>query len=338
MKLSMPAGAARCCTIALLLAISCVAQAQVKVSFASLIVNSSYLPLWVAQDQGIFARHGLDSEVRILEAAHTHIGAENHFGVVGVPAALIVTSGGQALKVLMPVDLPRVTAQLIARPGIKTPADLRGRRVGIASVGTGAWINTQLALDHFGMDAARDGISFVEVGSGAAALAQALDDGRVDLVAIDAGQAAQLTAKGHTLLLDFAKTSIIGVQSALVVDGAYLRERPDVVEKVVAAMMEAMAFSLAPANEQVVRNILAARMNLAAAPAAVDAGYRSFLVRANRRGETSRPAIENMQRVMARADPKILQVRAEDLVDDSFIRKLEQAGAIDAGLQRYGVK
>ena len=305
------------------LAFSSASLAQVKISIASLIVNSSYLPLWVAQEEGIFAKHGIEADIKILPSAHTHIGGEIPFGVVGVPAALIVVAEGKQMKVLMPVDLPRLTVQFIARPEIKAPADLRGKRIGMSSVGTGAWIGAQLALDHFSLDAVRDGISFVGVGNSASNLAEALESGRVDAVSIDAGLATQLTAKGHTVLLDFAKTDIIGTQSALVVDGAYLRERPDVVQKVVAAMMEAMAFCVAPANEQVVRRVLASRMNLAGSPAALDAGYRSFLVRANRTGGTSRPAVQNMQRVMGRADPKILTVQPQALIDDSFVLRLQ---------------
>ena len=161
------------------LAFSSASLAQVKISIASLIVNSSYLPLWVAQEEGIFAKHGIEADIKILPSAHTHIGGEIPFGVVGVPAALIVVAEGKQMKVLMPVDLPRLTVQFIARPEIKAPADLRGKRIGMSSVGTGAWIGAQLALDHFSLDAVRDGISFVGVGNSASNLAEALESGRV---------------------------------------------------------------------------------------------------------------------------------------------------------------
>jgi hypothetical protein len=65
------------------LAFASAAFAQVKISIASLIVNSSYLPLWVAQEEGIFARHGVEADIKILPSAHTHIGREIPFGVVG---------------------------------------------------------------------------------------------------------------------------------------------------------------------------------------------------------------------------------------------------------------
>ena len=73
--------------------------------------------------------------------------------------------------------------------------------------------------------------------------------------------------------------NISGVQSALVVAGAYLHEHPDVVEKVVAGLVEGIAFSLSPQNEETVQKTLMTRMKVSA-PAAVESGYRNFLSRA----------------------------------------------------------
>ena len=312
------------------------AFAQTKVSIASLIVNSSYLPLWVAHEHGLFAKQGIDAQILILEAAFRRIGSEVPFGVVGIPAAMLALAEGQDLKVLLPIDTPRVTAHLVAARDIKTPEALRGKRFGTATIGAGAWIHSILALDHLGLDPKRDGISLIEIG-GVAQQVQALEAGRIDAVVIEPGQSAQLTAKGFSLILDMYPANISGVQSALVVTGPYLREHPDVVEKVVAGLLEGFAFSLAPRNEETVRKTMMARMNLSA-PAAVESAYRSFLLRANRKPYPSIEAMQNMQRVIGLADPRVLNIRIEDFADDRFVRKLDTSGEIDRLYERYGVK
>jgi NitT/TauT family transport system substrate-binding protein len=325
-----------------LLAICCALPAapgfaQTRVSIASLITSPVYLSLWLADEQGFFARQGLDARIVILESAYSHIGSEHRFGVVGVPAALVGTGQGQDLKVLMPLDVPQVTALFIARPEIRSPADLRGKRIGVTSLGTGAWINANLSLDHLGMDAVRDGISFVVLGGGSATLAQAVEDGRADAATMDPGQAAPLLGRGFTLILDMAQARIDGVQSGLMVDAAYLRERPDVAEKMVAAMLEGLAFGLAPQNEETVKKVLAARMNLSS-PAAIDSGYRSFLARANRKPYLSMDHMRTMQRIIGVTDPAVLKLDVEALVDDRFVRKLDESGAIDRLYREYGVR
>ena len=203
-------------------------------------------------------------------------------------------------------------------------------------IGAGYWIHSILALNHLGLDPERDRISFVELGS-VPQLVQALEDGRIDAVVIDPGQSAQLRGKGFSLLLDMHPENILGVQSALVVAGSYSRQYPDVVEKVVGGLVDGIAFSLAPQNEETVRRTLMSRMNISVL-AAAESGYRSFLSRANRKPYASITAMQNMQRVMALNDAKVLNVKIEDLADDRFVRKLDESGAIDRLYESYGVE
>jgi ABC-type nitrate/sulfonate/bicarbonate transport system substrate-binding protein len=312
------------------------AVAQTKVSIVSLIVNSSYLPLWAAQEHGLFAKQGLDTELTITEGAWRRIGSEIPFGVVGVPAAMLGLAEGKDLKVLLPVDLPRVNAQLVASRDVKTPDALRGKRIGTATFGAGAWINSNLALRHLGMEPGRDGITFVDVG-GVAQQVDALEAGRVDAITVEPGQAAQLRAKGFSLILDLQAANISGVQSALVVDGRFLREHADVVEKVVAGLIEGFAFGLAPQNEELVRKTIVDRMKLST-PTAADSAYRSFVARANRQLYPSLEAMRNMQKVIGLTDPRVLSIKLEDLADDRFVRKLYANGTVGRIYGNYGIK
>src|SRR5439155_1028594 len=235
---------------------------------------------------------GRAAEILIVEDASRRISGDIPFGVIGVPAAISAVADGRDLKLLATLDAARVTGHLVARGDIKTPDALRGKRLGVNRIGTGAWIHSILALDHLGLDPKRDGISFVEFGS-VPQLVQALEAGAIDAVVVDPGQSTQLRSKGFTLLLDMYPANISGVQSALVVAGAYSRQHPDVVEKVVAGLVEGIAFSLAPQNEETVRKTLMARMKIPA-PAATESGYRNFLSRANRKPYASIAAMQNM--------------------------------------------
>jgi ABC-type nitrate/sulfonate/bicarbonate transport system substrate-binding protein len=313
-----------------------VASAQTKVSIANLIISPSHLPLWIAHERGLFAKQGIDAQILIFDDAPLHIAGDIQFGVIGIPAAILLVSEGREVKVLVSLDTPRATGHLITRREIKTPVDLRGKRFGVNRIGAGVWIHSMLALNHLGLDPKRDGITFVEI-PGTPQLAQALEAGQIDAVVIDPGQSAQLRAKGFSLLLDLYSAEISGVQSALVVTGDYLRERPDVVEKVVAALIEGIGYSLAPRNEEIVRNTLMTRTKIST-PAAADIGYQNFLSRANRKPYASVRSMQNLQRVMALNDPKVLNVRIADIADDRYVRKLDENGAIDQVYQNYGVK
>jgi ABC-type nitrate/sulfonate/bicarbonate transport system substrate-binding protein len=135
------------------------AFAQTKVSIAKLIVSSAHLPLWIAQEQGLFAGHGTVAEIRIVADAIRAIAAETPFGVIRIPAAISAMAEGRDLKVVATLDPARVTGHLVAARNIKTPDALRGKRIGVNRFGTGAWIHSILALDHLGLEPKRDRIS-----------------------------------------------------------------------------------------------------------------------------------------------------------------------------------
>lgn len=311
---------------AVLLAAAGAAQAQPTITIASVVASSSYLPLWIAQDQKLFEKHGLAVEVRNVTAPHREIGRGAQFGVVSIPGILAAAAEGQDVRIVMPLDLPRITALFVARPGLHSPEQLAGARIGVPSVGSGAWVTTSLAFDYFGMDPARSGVRYVELGNGSAAAVRALEAGTIDAAVLDAGQAAPLRARGFPVVLDFGTTSISGVQSALAVDAKFAKENPQVVEKVIAALLDGLAFGLAPGNEPRVKEILGRTMNLAGSPSALETGYRSFLYRANRRPLPSLEATQRLQSVMARADAKYAGVEVTTLLDASFVRRLEERG------------
>jgi len=315
-----------------------VASAQAKVAIIHTVVGPSEIPLWIAHEQGLFAKQGIDAQILLQETRGVarRITGDIQLGVIGIPATIAAVVEGSDLKILAPTSSPRATTHLVAHPKVKTPADLRGKRFGVFGIGTGFWIHAMLALEHLGLDSKRDHITFVEVGN-LARMARALEAGDIDAAMLDPARSSQLRSKGFSMLLDMYPANISAVQNALIVTGAYLREHPDVVEKVVAGLVEGIAFSLSPAKKDVVLKTLMAHMQLTD-PAAAESGYKNFASRVLRKPYASVEAMQNMQRVMALHDPKVLNLKLADLIEERFVRKLDESGVIDRLYSTYGVK
>jgi NitT/TauT family transport system substrate-binding protein len=194
-------------------------SAQTKVTILHVLVGPKQGALWVAQEQGIFAKHGVDVQVLYFDPKRA--------------------SRGMDLKVVTAINnASPITQHLVTKPEIKTAADLRGKRYGINRIGTGSYITAMQALAYLGLDPNRDGITLVESKTGPLGVVRALESGEIDAAGVDPLQSAQLRAKGFFLLFDTSATDLPGVQDGIAVAGPYLRERPDVVEKVVAGMVE----------------------------------------------------------------------------------------------------
>jgi len=326
--------------VALLWLLPCAhaALAQTQVSIIHAVVAPSEIPLWIAHEQGLFSKQGIHARILLQETAGVarQITGDIQFGVIGIPATIAAVVEGRDLKILAPTSSARATTHLVARPDIKTPNDLRGKRFGVFGIGTGFWIHAMLALEHLGLDPKRDHITFVEVGN-LPRMARALETGEIDAAMLDPARSSQLRGKGFAMLLDMYPANISAVQNALVVAGTYLREHPDVVEKVVAGLVEGVAFSLAASHKDVVLKTLMAHMKITD-PAAVESAYQNFSTRVIHKPYASVEAMQNMQRVMAFHDPKVLNLKLADLIEERFVRKLDESGVIDRLYSTYGVK
>lgn len=314
-----------------------IASAQTKIAIASpgaLSVTIS-IPLAIAQEQGLFAKYGL--EIRVNVGVPPLVGKESELGVVGAPAALLqIAQQGRDLKILGAFSTGRISGHLVTRAEIKKPEDLRGKRLGAgAAIGAGGWISAILALEHFGLDPKRDNITIL-AGGGAFQNAKALEDGTIDAAILQPAQSSQMKSKGFVVLLDMYPNNVYGVQTVLATTGVYLKQHPDVVEKVVTALVEAMAFSLAPTNKPTVLKTIMKELKLTDL-AAGERGYQD-LRDLNRKPYPTVERLRSIQKVMALHEPKVLDLKVEDVIDDRFVRKLDENGTIDRLYNTYGVK
>jgi ABC-type nitrate/sulfonate/bicarbonate transport system substrate-binding protein len=170
-----------------------VASAQVRIN---LLHVGAVLPLSIAQEQGLFTKHGVEVRLVLVPAPNVpRLAEENPFGYIGAPGVLLRAAEGTDVKIVGSFSTDRVTGHVVARPDIKKPEELRGKRVGVRALGAGLWIQTILALEHLGLDPTRDNISTLAIGD-PPQIVQALEAGTIDAAVLPAAQSRQLKAKG----------------------------------------------------------------------------------------------------------------------------------------------
>jgi len=136
------------------------AAARPKVVIAHAAMNFRVAPLWVAQDHGFFTKYGIDSEVIYMRGGPTLLSGMLSGDIqVGWPASGIIAPIAEGADFVIVAGFNnRVTDELIVRPGIRRPEDLRGKRFGVQSIGGGGWMGVMLGLESLGLDPKRDDI------------------------------------------------------------------------------------------------------------------------------------------------------------------------------------
>jgi len=312
--------------------------AQTKVNIAHASMTPRNAPLWVAQDQRFFTKYGIDPEIIWVRSAPVSLAAmasgEIQIAQTGGTAVLGAAAGGVDLKILANFT-SRITYDLVARPEIKSLEDLRGKRFGVQAIGGTVWMGAILGLEHLGLEPARDKINFLVVGD-FTILAQALAAGTIDATVFDGSFSLRLQEKGFSILAQFSKVAIPFASTGLVARKAYIDKNPIIIEGALKAMLEGAAYALSPQNKPSTLASLQRRLRIDDRQA--EEAYNDMLIGVERKPYPSVAGLRNIQRLMKLQNPKVGKIEVEDLIEDRFLRALDQSGFIDNVLASYGVR
>ena len=316
------------------------ASSPTKIIIGHAAVNPRVVPLWIAQEQGFFAKNGLDAEVvfirtgPILMSALT--AARINVGYAAGEALVLAAAASGADVKLIAAFTSRFNHDVVARPGITRPQDLRGKRFGVQSVGGGMWMRAMLALEHMGLEPERDGIQILVVGD-QTILLQALDTGTIDVATLDKVFTSILRQKGFSILLDLSHANIPMIGMSALAQKSVIDKRPEVVENFLKAMLEGLAFSVSPENKPAVIRTIAKRLKITDPPAA-ELAYLDIVNIMDRRPFPSLEGLRNVHRLYSSRDARVTNVKPENVIDDRILNKLEKLGFIDEIYRNYGVK
>lgn len=299
-------------------------------------VTARVMPLWLAKEQGFFAKYGIDVEPVFIRGAPTLVAglAANslQIGRTGGSAMLAAVAAGHDFKVVAAFNT-RNTYDLVVRPNIKRAEDLRGKTFGVTSIGGTSWMGVILWLEHLGLDEKRDNIRFQVIGDQAVQV-QCIESSLCDAIAVDGVYTKMARSRGMNVLGDYTQLKSLLIGQSMVVPNAMLQQRPDVAEAYLKGEIEALVFSLAPKNKPVVLKTLSKWLKVDASGA--EDAYLDLLRGVDRKPFASLEGLRNAQRLLKIRNPKVGEVKAEDVIDSRLMKKLDDSGFIDKLYATYG--
>jgi ABC-type nitrate/sulfonate/bicarbonate transport system substrate-binding protein len=284
--------------------------------------------VYVAQDLGLFRKHGVDLsfvQVRNGPVAMSALSSgETQFHWGSVSGANLGAIAEGADLVFIAGFINRLSGMFMANPQVKTPADLKGRSVAVNSLSGGGWIFSMLILDYWGLVPERDKIQFRTLGE-QAVMAQGVLNGAADSAFLGYTFGKMLQGKGFRMLADAEKLPIPYQGSGVIGKRSFVSSSPATVENVLRALLESSAYIRNPENKGQVTKSLAKALRFRRIEDA-DEGYQSMVNLYEKKIYPSVDGIRNVIRLLGATNEKIRRLRAEDLVDDSAVRKLEREG------------
>lgn len=212
----------------------------------------NWLPVFVAETQGLFTRHGLKIEymrMGSVDKATTAVReGQADLAITPPEGAVADFLAGGGLRILAS-NSERLPMSLVARPGIRSFVQLRGKRIGTSSLTEGTAIYTRVMLDTVGLSYPED-YDFVLAGVHTARWA-ALQNDDVDAAPQPAPWNFLAEREGYALLGEVSDVIPEIVFAALIARESWLRLQEETVVKLLEALGEAHSFVNDPRNDGV---------------------------------------------------------------------------------------
>ena len=243
-----------------------------------------------------------------------------------LPSIANVLSGVSAGAKLGCIAFPikGVSRELVVRQDIDSLAALRGKSIGVQSIGGGFWLQTMMLLDAVGVDPDKIGMKMRVIGE-EATIVQALVSGNVDAAVVTL-PAAQVANRGGARTLATTADFPITLQTVgLCGRNERIAKSPQLMTRLTKGMVDGIVYILDPRNKREVSAVLKKHLRLSADEVA-EISYHSLRTIISLDIAPDLAAFKNVQRIAARVNPKIALVDVNEAINLSIVKTLQDSG------------
>jgi NitT/TauT family transport system substrate-binding protein len=218
--------------------------AKDKLTVGYIALNATQMPSWVAKDQGIFDKNGLDVELQYISSGQSPTAALISGGtqimVLGEQVVQAAVQGADLVYIAAPTST--IFFSMYTKPEITSGEALKGQKLGITQTGSSSDTASKMALRSLGLDPTRD-VQVLNVGSAPNILA-ALQSGQIDAGMLSSPTNLQARSAGFHELVNVAKLDDPFPSGWAATTKRYINDHQDVVTRYVKSIAEAVAFEI----------------------------------------------------------------------------------------------
>ena len=307
---------------------------RLTIAYGTASASITYLQL--GQDRNVFRDNGL--EVEIVHAPGNAapaavVSGQAQFMATGC-AEILGAIGAGTDFVFLSTTTNRLEYALAGGPSLPDRASVRGKRLGVSRLGTSSHLATKLIVQQLGLDPDQD-VTYVQVGNTPERMA-ALLTGSVDGAVLSVEESSLVgNQPGPRIVVDMTNESFPYCGNSMVATRQYVRENPEVVRRLMKALvetiaryklnkaeaMEAIGSFLQEQDPQKLEHTWTLRERLIPAKPYPDPDGLRFVVDQ-----------------LGQQDERIRALTPEALADPSWIRQLDESGYIDSLYRPAGAR
>ena len=293
----------------------------IKLGYAAL--TAGQVAPWIAKEAGYFSKYGIEAEliyIPAVAATQALIAGEIQLAqATGVSTSGAILAGADVRIIASVQD--RLSGSIYARPEIKTPEDLKGKKLGISRFGAVSETGAAMFLARFGLKRNTD-VAIIQLG-GLPEIITAMERGGVDAGFANPPQTSRARRLGMRELFDLNALGVELQQTCVTVTTKYLRERRPVVKNFLQAYSEGLHRFITDReySVQVLKKYLRVDDK-----EILDDAYTFYSQRLQKIPLPTLKGIKFILDEMAEKQPRARNVAPESFVDFSLLQELDQNG------------
>jgi NitT/TauT family transport system substrate-binding protein len=226
---------------------------------------------------------------------------------------------------LLAANNPTMAFTLFGTPEIKNTTDLKGKKAGVSRFGSSSDFCIRYIFKSAGLG--ENDVTVVQIGDNPSRLA-ALKTNAVQASVFTTPNTVRARKAGFVPLVDAYKLGLKFHGSGIAANGSFLRDHRPVVEQFFRGFLEGVAYAKQHRDESIrlIKDFLKLKEQDEA-----EESYQVIIQQVQpRKPYPLKEGVETVLRNIESTVPKAKTARAEDLIDDSVMRRLDQSGFIDA--------
>jgi NitT/TauT family transport system substrate-binding protein len=303
---------------------------KIRIGYPS--ISSRQAQLWIAKDEGLFRKYGLDVELIFLRGGQVAIQALTGGDPPLVTIGNVIIANLQGHDVVLVGSVENSYDQVVfARPGTATRLEqLKGKRFGISGFGSATHNAALILFKKFNLEPNKD-VTFVPTGTGPERLA-AMGAARIDATFFNPSEVPQALKAGLVEVIQMADIGFEVQGSGLATSRSYIKANRETVKGALKAYIEGIYYAFA--NKAAALKSLSRYMRTNDQEV-LDYSYQHYLKRTPKKPYPTMKGIQNLIDMSGPQIPQAKSAKPEQFVDLTFLQELEAEKFFDEMARRY---
>lgn len=282
---------------------------------------------WIAEEAGLFKKY--DLEIPLV------------FVTPGAPAVAAILSGDSEVAVTGAASITRpfvqgnkepviiggikslLTHSIIAKPDIKRPEQLKGKRIGVSRIGSNPHYFAVQALRHYGIDSRE--VSYIQAGGAPETLAALVAQG-IDAAVLTVPTDAQALKLGYHYVIYGPDLKIAYAATTFTTRRSIVAKREPVLGRFLRAMAESA--KIMHTDKEYVYKILGKYLRIDDRKL-LESSYNVEIKALEPRLAIKLEGLQSTLDEIAPVDPRAKNVRPQEMVDTRYLDEMGKSGFFD---------